>query len=62
MEEEEFFNKVYVNAGELDLEIQKLELFEPDKRTKEFKSWKDKINHLYKLYNAMVKFKCYKLI
>lgn len=47
---------------ELDDLIQKLEKEEPDRRTKEHKSWLESINKLYTEYNRLVKFKCYKML
>lgn len=61
-EENEFFEKKYENAGELDMVIEELENKQPDKRTKEYRIWRNKINHLYSLYNTEVKHKIYKLL
>lgn len=59
---EEFLKKTYVNAGEIDEKIVSLEEIKPDMRTKEYKIWVQKINHLYSLYNKETKEKIYKLI
>lgn len=55
-----FFSKEYTNAGILNQEIEKLEDNIPDKRTKEFQKWKDKINFLIDIYNRIGGFKAYK--
>ena len=54
--------KVYLNAGEVQQEIEKLEKKGEtiDKRTKEFDIWREEINILFDLYNKEVGFKAYK--
>lgn len=54
--------KEYENCGDLDELIQKIELEQPDKKTKEYSLWLNKINLLYMEYNKLVKFKCYKML
>lgn len=56
------FNKKYTDAMQLDDDITEFETNVPDRRTKEYKIWLSKINHLYNLYNQKVKFKCYKML
>jgi len=52
----------YENCGDLDQIIEEWEKEIPDKRTKEYVVWKEKMNYLYREYNKLVKFKCYKPI
>lgn len=54
------FSKVWVNAGEINLAIEKLESIIPDKRTKDYQGWLKKVNFLIDLYNKEIKFKAYK--
>lgn len=56
------FKKQYINAGEVKEEIEKLEYEEDklDKRKKEYKLWKDKMNFLIDMYNIKVGWKAYK--
>ncbi len=56
------FKKQYINAGEVKDEIEKLEYEEDklDKRKKEYKLWKDKMNFLIDMYNIKVGWKAYK--
>jgi hypothetical protein len=58
------FNKQYLNAVEIIQEIERLEDEELklDKRTKEHKLWKEKINFLIDMYNVKVGWKAYKNI
>jgi len=58
------FNKQYLNAVEIHEEIERLEDEEAklDKRTKEHKLWKEKINFLIDMYNVKVGWKAYKNI
>lgn len=52
----------YINLGHLQEEIFKLEDSIPDKRTKDYFVWKEKINYLYTLYNKNSGFKAFKLL
>jgi hypothetical protein len=63
-DEMSLFNKQYVSLGELQEEIEKLENEgeKLDKRKKEYKAWKDKINFLIDVYNAKSKYKTYNKI
>lgn len=56
------FNKQYLNAIEIIQEIERLEDEEEklDKRTKEHKLWKEKINFLIDMYNVKIGWKAYK--
>jgi len=58
----DFFNEEYAPPTEL-MDMQELLEFEYarklDKRSKEYKSWKFKYNHLVMVYNKSVKFPCY---
>lgn len=54
------FNRKFSNLGEIDMEIEKLENSLPDKRTKEYQSWKKKINFLIDTYNSQIGFKAFK--
>jgi hypothetical protein len=58
------FNKQYLNAVEIIQEIERLEDEEEklDKRTKEHKLWKEKINFLIDMYNVKIGWKAYKNI
>ena len=60
-DEMSLFKKQYVSLGELQEEIGKLEEEgeKLDKRKKEYKAWKDKINFLIDVYNAKSKYKIY---
>jgi hypothetical protein len=60
-DEMSLFKKQYVSLGELQEEIDKLEEEgeKLDKRKKEYKAWKDKINFLIDVYNAKSKYKTY---
>ena len=62
MMEEEFFNQEFENTGAVIPLIHKLEDEEPDKRTKDWKIWKDKINFLYLQYNKLATFKAFKTL
>lgn len=62
MLDEELKNRVFINCGEVNIEIVKLENNIPDKRTKEYLEWKEKFNYLCGKYNEMVDDKIYKLI
>jgi hypothetical protein len=59
-EDKEFYDKSYTSLGELDSLIEKMENSIPDKRTKDYSSWVDKINFLIEKYNNNMKFKAYK--
>lgn len=59
---EELLEKKYVNAGEINFDIEALEKEQPDGRTKEYSEWVEKINYLFDLYNKSVNFAAYKLI
>jgi hypothetical protein len=63
-DEMSLFKKQYVSLGELQEEIDKLEEEgeKLDKRKKEYKAWKDKINFLIDVYNAKSKYKTYNKI
>lgn len=63
-DEMSLFKKQYVSLGELQEEIDKLEDEgeKLDKRKKEYKAWKDKINFLIDVYNAKSKYKTYNRI
>jgi hypothetical protein len=58
------FNKQYLNAVEIHQEIERLEDEELklDKRKKEHRLWKEKINFLIDMYNVKVGWKAYKNI
>ena len=56
----EFFKKEYLNLGEVNNEIEKLESSIPDKRTKDYEEWKIKINFLIDIYNRLGSFKAFK--
>lgn len=59
-EDAAFFGKEYLNLGEVNNEIEKLESSIPDKRTKEYETWKTKINFLIDIYNKLAHFKSFK--
>ena len=52
----------FKNAGEVQQEIEQLELKEPQIGTIEHNRWEDEMNLLYRTYNKLVKFKAYKKI
>jgi uncharacterized protein YpuA (DUF1002 family) len=56
------FKKQYLNLADIKEEIEKLEdqLEKTDKRTKEYKLVKDKINFLIGMYNTKAGWKVYK--
>lgn len=56
------FKKQYINAAEVKDEIEKLEYEEDkiDKRKKEYRLWKEKMNFLIDMYNVKVGWKAYK--
>ena len=56
------FKKQYLNAAEIRDEIERLEYEEDkiDKRKKEYKLWKEKMNFLIDMYNAKVGWSAYK--
>ena len=58
------FKKQYLNVVEIHEEIERLEDEEVklDKRKKEYKLWKEKINFLIDMYNVKVGWKAYKNI
>ena len=58
------FNKQYLNAAEIHQEIERLEDEEVkiDKRKKEHRLWKEKINFIIDMYNVKVGWKAYKNI
>lgn len=62
IDNEEFYARTFLNAGEIDLEIEKLETEKIDKRSKEFKEWKNKMNFLIEKYNNEVGHKAMKII
>jgi len=62
MDLEELKTKEWENAGAIALEIFKLEGNIPDKRTKEYNEWKEKVNFLYEKYNEVANFAAFKLI
>lgn len=57
----ELFKKQYLNAGDLQKEIDALEDEESkiDKRTKEYQQWKNRINFLMDMYNVKIGTKVY---
>lgn len=59
---DDFFEKNFENAGEIDKYIIYLEENQPDLRTKEGKEWLTRINHLYTLYNKATGEKIYKML
>jgi len=63
-DEMSLFKKQYISLGELQEEIGKLEEEgeKIDKRKKEYKKWKEKINFLIDIYNAKSKYKTYNKI
>jgi hypothetical protein len=63
-DEMSLFKKQYVSLGELQEEIGNLEEEgeKIDKRKKEYKAWKEKINFLIDIYNAKSKYKTYNKI
>lgn len=58
-DELDMFKKQYINLIDIQEEITKLEDNIPDKRTKLYKEWKDKINFFIDMYNAKSKYKSY---
>lgn len=60
--EEDIFKKKFNNCVEVDDLIAELEEKCPDKRTKEYVIWKEKLNLLFQQYNTFVKFTCFKPI
>jgi len=58
------FKKQYLNVVEIHEEIERLEDQKAtiDKRKKEYKLWKEKINFLIDMYNVKVGWKAYKSI
>lgn len=56
------FQKQYINAAEVKDEIERLEFEEDriDKRKKEYRLWKEKMNFLMDMYNIKVGWKAYK--
>lgn len=58
------FKKQYLNVVEIHEETERLEDEEVklDKRKKEYKLWKEKINFLIDMYNVKVGWKAYKNI
>ncbi len=63
-DEMSLFNKQYLSLGELQEKIDQLEEEgeKLDKRKKEYKEWKDRINFLIDMYNAKSKYKTYNRI
>jgi hypothetical protein len=63
-DEMSLFNKQYLSLGELQEKIDQLEEEgeKLDKRKKEYKEWKDRINFLIDVYNAKSKYKTYNKI
>ena len=59
---EEIMSKSYENLGHISFDIFELEDTEPDKRTKEHKEWKEKINFLFDKYNTLANDYIYKLL
>lgn len=55
-----FFSKQYLNLGEVNAEIEKMEADIPDKRTKEYEKWKEKVNFLINIYNTLGHFRVFK--
>jgi len=62
MDLEELKAKEWENAGEVIIQIFKLEGDIPDGRTKEYEEWKQKVNFLYETSNKMTNFAAFKLI
>lgn len=58
------FQKQYINAAEVRDQIEKLEFEEDkiDKRKKEYRLWKEKMNFLMDMYNIKVGWKAYKKV
>jgi len=56
------FEVKYDNLGQLQEEIDKLEDNIPDKRTKEYSLWTERINYLHNLYNSLSDDKLYKIV
>jgi|APFre7841882793_1041355.scaffolds.fasta_scaffold08227_4 hypothetical protein len=56
------FQKQYLNLADIKEEIERLEFEEDklDKRKKEYKLWKEKMNFLIDMYNIKVGWKAYK--
>ena len=52
----------FVNCGDVQEEIDRLQNKEPDKRKKEWKIWKNQLNELFNKYNSLIEDKIYKLI
>lgn len=60
-EELDFYQKQYLNAGDLRENIEKRESEEPPKsKRREWKEWYKKLQFLYNLYNIKVAYKAYK--
>lgn len=51
----------FKDAGEVQLEIEKLELEEPKQGTIEHNRWEEQMNILFSKYNKFVKFKAYRI-
>jgi hypothetical protein len=58
------FKKQYLNAAEIKEEIERLEFEEDkiDKRKKEYRLWKERVNFLIDMYNIKVGWAAYKKI
>lgn len=55
-----FFSKEYLNLGQVNAEIEKMEANMPDKRKKEYNQWKTKVNFLIDIYNKLASYKAFK--
>jgi hypothetical protein len=55
-----FFSKEYLNLGEVNNAIEKMEANIPDKRTKDYEKWKEKVNFLIDIYNRLGSYKAFK--
>ena len=59
---EDYVYQEYDSLVELNEVIDGAIDYYPDKRTKQYKQWKDEINKLITQYNERVKFKCFNFV